>query len=98
MMTYGQALLGHLQEECNEVGQMASKAMRFGLNEIWEDERNPASLSNEARLDVEINDVYAVLELLEEHYARPFGQRDKKLIEAKIRKYLNYSRKLGMVE
>lgn len=101
MMTYGQALLGHLQEECGEVGIMASKAMRFGLDEVWVDEQNPYKLDNEERLDIEINDVYAVLDLLKEFHRRPIGERNELMIEkkkAKIKQFLDYSRKLGMVE
>lgn len=103
MMDLEQALLGHLQEECNEIAQIASKAQRFGLAEVWQDDkRNPLKLSNRDRLHIEINDLYAIIELLQQHLRHEeFGMPHADLIalkQKKIAKYLIYSAKLGKVK
>ncbi len=56
-MTREQYLLQCLSEECNEVAQRASKAIRFGLEEVQPGQEK----SNAARMIDEINDLFAVL-------------------------------------
>ena len=58
-------LLSTLAEEANEIGLASSKCNRFGL------EHNPFTienklLSNIEHLIFEVNDVYAILEMLQE--------------------------------
>lgn len=53
-------LLVILQEECAEVSQVASKAIRFGMDSTYQDK------SNRARLETEIGDLMAMIKLLTE--------------------------------
>jgi NTP pyrophosphatase (non-canonical NTP hydrolase) len=48
------------QEECAEVTQAISKVMRFGLDSRWNDR------TNQERLEEEIGDLMAMVEILEE--------------------------------
>lgn len=66
-MNRNEHLLTKLAEECCEVGQRATKALRFGINEVQPDPvDNPKGLSNGQRIIDEIFDVFAVLELMTE--------------------------------
>lgn len=58
-------LLSCLAEECNEVAQRVSKALRFGLQEIEPGQHQ----TNAQRIMQEFGDVLAVIELLEEEGA-----------------------------
>lgn len=86
-------LLTCLSEECAEVAQRTSKALRFGLAET-----QPAHiLTNAQRIVIELNDLLAVVEMLIEEGALPLiGDREaiagKK---AKVEKYLLYSKEQG---
>jgi len=51
-----------LAEEAAEVGHRVSKALRFGLSEIQEGQ----ALTNAQRITQELNDLLAIVELLEE--------------------------------
>lgn len=89
-------LLTCLSEECNEVGQRASKAIRFGINEIQPDHNK----TNKERLVEEYNDLVAVMEILkEEGYINGMDdiglKYDKK---NKIKKYMEYSKELGILD
>lgn len=101
--------LQQVQQEANEVGHIGSKAILFGLQEIWDDAyHNPHRLSNENRMHEEINDMYAAIEVLVEelntyhsHVSPDFGKPQRSLIDAKklkIRKYMEYSRSIGRLE
>ena len=48
------------QEECAEVTQAISKILRFGLDSRWQDR------SNQERLEEEVGDLQAMIELLQE--------------------------------
>ena len=61
-MTRAQILLDQLMEECMEVGIRASKAVRFGLTEIQKGQ----DLTNLDRLKLELNDLFAVVDLIED--------------------------------
>ena len=103
MMTKLQSLIGHLMEEGAEITQIASKAQRFGIDEVWANQdKNPVHLNNRQRLHIEINDLYAVIEELRELLDDPlFGTRDGVLVQKKkekMAKYLAYSRQQGQVE
>ena len=95
-MKLQEMLLTLLQEECNEVAQRATKAIRFGIDEIQEGQLH----TNAERIIYEFNDLVAVMELLNGHglisdfYDRVAIQEKKK----KIAKYLNYSRECGTLE
>lgn len=74
-------------EECNEIGKALSKIGRFGPHNF-----NPADGSiNHQKLTAEINDLLAVLELLEERGVPTAGTYpDRFSIEAKKQKVLNH--------
>lgn len=99
MMTYNQFLLTKLMEECAEVGQRAAKQQQFG-----KDESQPGHTETNAdRLRDEINDLKAIVVLLEEagevkdtspeEFEYHLNKKSEKLV-----KYYVYSQKLGFVE
>lgn len=87
-------LLTIVQEECNEVGQRASKAARFGLTEVQPGQ----SLDNETRLLGEFADLCGALELtlkkdiveIVEFLRDPIDAK-----KAKIEHFLTYSKQMG---
>jgi len=86
-------LLNILAEECTEVVGRVSKALRFGLDEVQPGQ----SLSNRQRIMVEVNDVYAILKMLnDEGVIDPtpdMAAIDVKV--AKVERFLEYSRDCG---
>lgn len=87
-------LLTILIEECNELAQQASKALRFGI-----DEQRDLPTSNRERLNMEYNDLMGVKELLATE-CEIFLQSNRLMIEtkkAKVRKYMQYSKELGVL-
>ena len=98
-MSLRQFYLLKLAEECNEVAQRCSKQMQFGRDEIEPGQ----NLTNEERLRNEINDLMAVVDILENIREVNFMQPEnmEEIAEAKrekIAKYLKYSQELGQVE
>lgn len=94
-MTETQYLLDVLGEECNEIAVRASKAIRFGLDEIQPGQ----TLTNAQRLALELDDLYGVIELLNEKHPGTYApNRDN--IEAKkskVAKFMKYSEQCGTV-
>ena len=91
-MNRGEHLLTILTEECGEVIQAATKAMRFGMHE-----GRDLSTSNYHRLKVEINDIYAMVEMIEHEFDIGL-ERDRDMIttkQLKVETYLNYSAECG---
>lgn len=89
-------LLTALSEELIESAHRVSKALRFGLTEVQPGQ----SLNNSQRIDLEINDIYAVLDILEERGIN-LGSYNPALVEAKkakVRKYMEYSREAGALQ
>lgn len=89
-MNLSEYLLTKLGEEANEVGQRTSKAQCFGLDEKQEGQ----DLTNAERLNYELNDLFATLDILHEYGIFKFradldAQARKK---KKILKYMIYSR------
>ena len=64
MMDYEQYLLGKLAEECAEVGQRALKTAQFGMDEVQPGQ----ALDNAERLHAELDDLMAIVELLNVHH------------------------------
>lgn len=97
-MSNQQFLLTKLSEECNEIGQMASKCQQFGLDEVYSGDGNTAT--NRERLHAEINDLLGVIDMLNVEEA--FGFNPDPIAHlykrAKIAKYRRYSVGLGFVE
>lgn len=87
-------LLTIVSEECNEVSQRVSKALRFGLREVEPGQE----LNNLARIVYEFNDLIGAMEML---MATSIQQLiNPETIEAKknkISKFLEYSRLCGTV-
>jgi hypothetical protein len=90
-------LLSIVAEECTEVGQRASKALRFGMTEVQEGQ----VYDNSERILHEVADLAGALELaygfkIDDMLAelRP-RINDKK---AKVEKFLEYSRKIGTLQ
>lgn len=101
--------LQQVQQEANEVGHIGSKAVLFGLQEVWHDSyHNPRKLTNEMRMHEEINDFYAAIEVMIEelnmvysNVSPDFGKPMRDLIDvkkAKIRRYMEYARNIGRLE
>ncbi len=88
-------LLCCLAEECSEVAQRVSKAMRFGL---YEEEPGQA-LNNSKRISVELSDLMAVVEMLQDVGA--IGSIEQRLIldkKEKVKDYLEYSKHCGTLK
>lgn len=94
-------LLSCLAEECCEVGQRVSKALRFSLAEVQESSiGNPKQLSNAERISEEMRDVYAVAVLLVEARVIP-DFRASIHVEYKrerILKYMEHAHKTGALK
>lgn len=90
MMSREQYLLNCLAEECVEVAQRASKAIRFGLMEVQPGQ----GLTNKVRLEQELEDLLGVMRMLK---LNPNPMMFKKK-EERVEKYMAYSRDLGRVE
>lgn len=98
-MTETEHLLSCLAEECAEVGQRVSKALRFGLREVQPGQ----GLSNAERIMGEVLDIYAVIEMLEEADilpARAFRAADEamRLKKQRVRHYMEYARAQGTIK
>lgn len=91
-----QHLLIKLAEEGAEVAQIALKTSQFGADEIMPGQ----PLNNFQRCHQELDDLFAMVEMLNDQYQFGYVQsRDR--IEAKkvkVRKYLGYSIHLGLIE
>lgn len=86
-------LLWVLAEECAEVAQRASKAARFGLNEVQPGQPH----TNAERIVYEYADLVATMELLGDAAGLTVDDLEalKSAKKAKIEKYLVYSRQCG---
>jgi NTP pyrophosphatase (non-canonical NTP hydrolase) len=97
-MNLKEYLLTCLAEEAAEVSQGAAKAIRFGLDDRYPDAGSPTT---EAKLLAELNDLLGVVALCQIHGILPNnlwdrGRMDDK--QEKVRKYMEYSRKVGTLE
>jgi hypothetical protein len=94
-MTRIEHLLFCLSEECDEVGQRASKAARFGLHEIQPGQ----DLDNTQRLMGEFCDLIGVMEMLFEaglvNLSEEEAESRIQAKKAKVEEYLIYSAKCG---
>lgn len=90
-------LLICLAEECAEVAQRASKALRFGLAEVQPGQ----SLTNAERIGLEFRDLLAVAEILEDEFGIYMHQHDKRGIhekKEKVRQFMAYSEQCGTLQ
>lgn len=100
-MTETEHLLDCITEECAEIIQRVSKALRFGLREVQPGQ----DLTNEQRIVAEFHDLRGVLEMLharglllatDDGLLANHDQRDAiNAKKHKVRKFLDYSRSLG---
>lgn len=94
-MTRLEHLLTIAAEECTEIGQRVSKALRFTLGEVQPGQ----ALTNAERIMYEFRDLQAVMEMLEDEGALPsIWIRDVAAIEAKKNKvevFLAHSAEVG---
>lgn len=103
-MTRTEHLLTILAEECAEVAQRASKAIRFGLAEVQPGQDK----TNARRLMDEVNDFLATYQMIAGPVVSPttpLFQGDPnewmaaiKAKQDKIESFLNYSAKCGTLE
>ena len=94
-MTRTEHLLIIIMEECNEIAQRASKALRFTLDEIQPGQ----DLSNEARIWQEYDDLRGAMQMLAEQ--RKCNGSNAEAVSAKMRKiekFLDYSNEIGTLE
>lgn len=91
-MTHLEHLLFLIAEECAEVAQRASKAARFGIDEVQPGQ----PLSNEQRIWQEMNDLVGVMELLMAHRGcGGFSRAEADAKKAKVEAFLKYSAECG---
>lgn len=96
-MTREEHLLTILAEECVEVAQRVSKALRFGLTEI----QKGATLDNAERIVDELHDLIAVATILEQDGILWGIQPNADRINDKLRKiecYFDISRAQGTLQ
>lgn len=103
-MTRTEHLLCILAEECSEVAQRVSKALRFGLGEIQPGQDK----TNARRIMDEVNDFVAVYQMIAGsalHPAMPeFNCNPSECLDAilakqgKVEKFLKYSVECGTVD
>jgi hypothetical protein len=87
-------LLSIVAEECTEIGQRASKALRFGMTEIQEGQ----IYDNAERILHEVSDLLGALELAYGFRVDDmFGEMRPRINakKEKVEKFLEYSRKIG---
>lgn len=96
MLTALQHLLTKLAEECAEVAQIALKTQQFGPSEIMPGQ----PLTNFQRTHQEIDDLLAVVEMLNEQHGFGYSPNKEWIAnkKAKVVKYLAFSVARGMVE
>lgn len=88
-------LLTIIMEECAEVAQRASKALRFGLTEIQPDQ----DLSNAERVMVEFDDLLAAIQMCQDANLLPSRSPERMAAKmAKVEKFLVYSEQQGTLK
>jgi hypothetical protein len=95
-MNHLQYYLGKLAEEGSEVAQIALKTQQFGPTEIMPGQ----PLNNFERCHMELDDLMAVIEVLNERFAFNYVPSPERIMykRSKMERYLHYSIKLGMVD
>lgn len=95
-MTRTEHLLTIVMEECNEIAQRASKALRFGLDEVQPDATaNPEGFTNSERITNEVADLRGVLNMLGIDDDSPYVHRLADAKRDKVERFLAYSAECG---
>lgn len=95
MLNREQYLLTLIQEECAELSQRASKALRFGLFEV----QSGQELDNWERLMGEYVDLYTTIQMLDSLFVDVKPNDEDVLIKIdKIKKYMKLSVDRGILE
>jgi hypothetical protein len=94
-MNRAQFLLTKLAEESAEVVHIALKTQQFGFNEVCPDQ----SYTNAQRVHQEIDDLFAIVEMLNEECGFGYRQSRTRITEKKkkVQKYSEYSEHLGLI-
>ena len=105
-MTRDEHLMSIGMEECAEVAQRLSKALRFGLAQVQPSSSadglhpaggNPSGLSNCQRVQEEFADLVAVLEMLDPQLTHVTAMQIAAKRE-KVEKYLRLSERCGTLD
>lgn len=94
-MNRHQYLLSKLAEEAAEVAQIVLKTQQFGASEVYPQQ----DLTNAERIHLELDDLYAVVEMLNKEYSFGYSP-SRKRIETKKKKvnyYCEFAKSLGEV-
>lgn len=91
-----QLLLGKLAEEAAEVGKIALKTQQFGLDESHPEQK----LTNKERTHQELNNLLAIVEMLNEQFDFGFTIDREHILNKKLKvnKYAKYSEELGQLK
>lgn len=92
-MTEHECLLTILAEECAEVAQRVSKALRFGMEEVQPGQ----PYSNRDRITAELYDLLAVAEMVMVFDSESIYWKALEEKRRKVERYLEYSRECGTV-
>jgi NTP pyrophosphatase (non-canonical NTP hydrolase) len=97
-MTEQEHLLSCLAEECAEVAQEVSKALRFGLDNVYP--QVPGERTVRAKIKAESVDLIAVLQLLVEKKILEDGWDERLCQEKKdkIARFMEYARQQGALQ
>lgn len=98
-MNVQEHLLAKLSEECVEVSKEIHKALSFGLEDT--DPTIPGAATQRERIIEELNDVFAVIELLIDHGHLPKVFSDRSAIDRKkikVGTFMAYAREKGALQ
>jgi len=91
-MNHTEHLLTIIAEECSEVSQRVSKALRFGLHEVHEGQ----SFTNAERIGLEFEDLLGAYAMLQSAGVLPTPRKEKMLLKMdKIDRLLYHSKEMG---
>lgn len=95
-MNHLQYYLTKLAEEGSEIAQIALKTSQFGPDEVMPSQ----PLNNFERCHLELDDLNAIVEELNEKFGFSYAPNRERMEakKEKVRKYLEFSIHLGMVE
>jgi NTP pyrophosphatase (non-canonical NTP hydrolase) len=95
-VTRSEHLLVIGMEECDEVSQRISKALRFGMDEVQPDPvANADGFTNRERISNELADLLGVLAMLGVDIDSPYVHTRARQKQEKVENYLRYSEECG---